>query len=74
MAFRWRADDGPILAVFGSSLPSLTEEKNAVRVVPPLTTLSGSAHGCIRPQQPIMLVKDGFQRNMLFIFPFLMVQ
>ena len=25
MAFRWRADDGPFIAVFGSSIPSSTE-------------------------------------------------
>ena len=24
MAFRWQADDGPLVVVFGSSLPSLT--------------------------------------------------
>ena len=26
MAFRWRADDGPLLVVFGSSLPSSTKK------------------------------------------------
>ena len=28
MAFRWRADDGPFIAVFGSSIPSSTKKKN----------------------------------------------
>ena len=27
MAFRWRADDGPFIAVFGSSIPSSTKKK-----------------------------------------------
>ena len=27
MAFRWRADGGPLLVVLGSSLPSLTKKK-----------------------------------------------
>ena len=40
----WRADGGPCLVVFGSSLPSSTK-KNVARVGPPLTKLSGSAHG-----------------------------
>ena len=34
MAFRWRADDGPPIVVFESSLPSST--KNAVKVGPPM--------------------------------------
>ena len=41
MAFRLRADDGPLIVVLiGSSLPS---KKNLVKVGPPLTKLSGSA-------------------------------
>ena len=43
MAFRWRADDGPLIVVLGSSLPSSTKKK-VVKVGPPLTTFSGSAH------------------------------
>ena len=43
MAFRWRADDGPLTVVFESSLSSST--KNIVKVGPPLAKLSGSAHG-----------------------------
>ena len=43
MAFRWRADDGPFIVVFGSFLPSLTK-KNVVKVGPPLAKRSGSAH------------------------------
>ena len=45
--FRWRANDRPLLVVFGSSLPSSTKKsnkKNVVRIGPPLTKLSGSAH------------------------------
>ena len=51
MAFSWRADDGPIKAVFGSSIPQLTK-KNVIRVGPPLTKLSGSAHAF-----PLILVR-----------------
>ena len=52
MAFRWRAHDGPLIVVLGSFLPSSTKKKkkktnkkNEVKVGPPLTKLSGSAHG-----------------------------
>ena len=51
MASRWWADDGPLLVVFGSSLSphQLKQEKrrrnNVVRIGPPLTKLSESAHG-----------------------------
>ena len=42
MAFRWRADDGPLKGVLGS--PTLINlKKNVVKVGPPLTNLSGSA-------------------------------
>ena len=37
-------DNGPLLVVFGSSLPSSTK-KNNVRVGPSLIKFSGSAHG-----------------------------
>ena len=43
MAFRWRADDGPLKGVFGFSLPS-SKKKNVVKVGPPLTKFTGSAH------------------------------
>ena len=43
MAFHWRADDGPLIVVFGSSLPSSPNKKNQ-SWTPPLTKLSGSAH------------------------------
>ena len=33
MAFRWRANDGPFLVVFGSSLPSLTKKTGKKNVV-----------------------------------------
>ena len=41
MAFRWRADNGSLKVVLGSSLPSATKKtttKNVVQVGPPLTT------------------------------------
>ena len=44
MTFRWWADDGPLLVVFGSYPVSSTKKKNVVRVGLPLTKLSGSAH------------------------------
>ena len=44
LAFRWRADDVPLIEVFGSSLPP-HQKQNLVEVGPPLTKLSGSAHG-----------------------------
>ena len=45
MAFRWRVDDGPLIVVFGSSLPSSTKKpkkknpKNVNVGPPPLTKL-----------------------------------
>ena len=42
MVFRWRADDGPFLTVFGSSIPSSTNEK--LSNLDPSDKLSGSAH------------------------------
>ena len=39
-AIKRRADDGPLIVVFGSSLPSSTKKNG-----PPLTKLSGSAPG-----------------------------
>ena len=39
--FRWRADDGQLQVVFGSSPPSSSKK---VRNGPPLKELSGSAH------------------------------
>ena len=43
MAFCWRADDDPLIVVLGAFLPS-SKKKNVVKVGPPLTKLSGSAH------------------------------
>ena len=43
LAFHWRADEGPLIVVFGSSLPS-SNKKNVVEVGPPLTKLPVSAH------------------------------
>ena len=45
MAFRWRADDGPLIVVVGSSPPpphQLKIKQKHVKVGPPLTKLSGS--------------------------------
>ena len=42
-AFRWWADDGPLIIVFGPSLPSSTK-KNVVKFGPRLTKLIGSMH------------------------------
>ena len=43
MAFRRRADDGPLIVVLGSSLPSSIKKKtkktNVVKIGPPLTKL-----------------------------------
>ena len=44
MAFRWRADDGPLKVGLGSSLPLSTLKTNVVKVGSPLTKHSGSAH------------------------------
>ena len=38
----WWADAGPLMVVFGSSLPSSTMEKNVVKVGPHMAKLSGS--------------------------------
>ena len=43
MAFRWRTDDGPLIVAFVWIL-SPHRDKNVVKVGPPLTKLSGSAH------------------------------
>ena len=43
-AFRWRANDGPLLVLFESSLSSSDQKKNVVRDGPPLVKLTGSAH------------------------------
>ena len=48
MAFHWRADDGPLLVLFGSSFPlskNKQKKKNIVRVGPPLAKISECAHG-----------------------------
>ena len=41
MAFRWRADDGPLLALFSALI---RQKKNVFRNQLPLTKLTGSAH------------------------------
>ena len=43
-SFRWRADGGRLIVVFGSSHPSSTKKKKLVKVGPPLTKFSGSTH------------------------------
>ena len=44
MTFRWRAADGPLIAVFGSFLPHQTKGKTLSKL-DPLWQLSGSTHG-----------------------------
>ena len=45
MAFRWQADDVLVILVFGDSLPLSNNNNNkTVKVGPPLTKHSGSAH------------------------------
>ena len=58
MAFRCWTDDGPLIVVIGSFLPSSTQKnkkqkqkKNVVKVGPPLAKLSGSAHDM--PNSPV---------------------
>ena len=45
MAFRWRADDGPLIMVVGSFLPHQIKKK--YRSWTPLTKVSGSAHAFV---------------------------
>ena len=40
MAFRWRADDDPLLVVFRSSLPSLAEQKTRKKTLSELSWTS----------------------------------
>ena len=42
MALRWRVDDGPLIVVSESYLPSSNKEKR--QSLTPLTKLSGSVH------------------------------
>ena len=45
MAFRWRVSAGPLILVFGSSLPLINlKKKKRQSCGPPLIKLSGSAH------------------------------
>ena len=46
MAFCWRADDGLLLLLFGSSFPSSKKTQKTSELDPPLAKLSGSAHEC----------------------------
>ena len=67
MAFRWRADDGPIIVVFEASHPSSTKYK-VVKVGPPLTKFSGPAHGktCLKrllSKRPKIGVQDQLSLN-----------
>ena len=50
MAFRWQADDGPLIVLFGPTLASSTKNINVVKVGPPLTKLSGSVLGHVAVQ------------------------
>ena len=45
MAFRWMADDGPLIVIFGSSLSSSSKRtQKSAKVGPPLTKRSGYAY------------------------------
>ena len=51
-AFRWRTDDGPLLVVFGSSLPSLARQKTRKKTLSelswtPLTILSNEPRSAV---------------------------
>ena len=53
IAFRRRADDGPLKVGLGSSLPSSTLKTNVVKVGSPLTKHSGSAHESCPSIEPV---------------------
>ena len=61
MTFRWPVDDGPFIAVFGSSIPSSTKNKKGIKLGPPLTKLSGIVH--------VFLVLFEFKLCILMDFP-----
>ena len=48
MTFRWRADVGPHIVVFGSSL--ISQLTKVIKVGPPLTKPSGSAYDMFLPE------------------------
>ena len=56
-SFRWRADDGPFIVAFGSSIPSSTKkkEKKRYQIWTPLTKLSGSAHVLCKAWSSILI-------------------
>ena len=64
MAFRWPADDGLLLMVFGSPTPHLLKKKSC-RGGTPLTRLSGSAHASADMYPLQTIGNDG---NLLRIF------
>ena len=61
MAFRWRANDGPLIVVHGSSPHILKKKKkkNLVLVGPSLTKLSGSAHA-LDKRTLVLIIKNIF--------------
>ena len=67
--FHWRADDGPLIMVFESSLPSST--KKTVKIGPPLTKLSGSAHEKAYDEGTLSIAH--FTGNFLFTWKFFML-
>ena len=60
MAFRWRADDGPIIVVIGSFTASPPQ---VAEVVPPPTKLIGSAHAKLLT---FNIYKDNMNENHCF--------
>ena len=67
MAFCLRADDGLLIVVFGSSLPSSTKKK----VGPSLTKLAEPAHVCADSPEPFLRDTDNvISTNILLAGPF----
>ena len=66
MAFLWRDEGGQLIVVFGSPIPSSrkykTTKKNVVKVGPPMTNLSGSAHIYVPTNQSYLQYRLGIIR------------
>ena len=81
MAFCWLADDGPLIVVVGSSLPSLTKKNikkiKKVKVGPPLIKFSGFACGHVVAQKHfdqthfIVIIGESFSYNSIVKLPIL---
>ena len=69
MAFRWLANVGPFIAVFGSSIPSSTSKK--IKFGPPLTKFSGSAHVLLYAHDTVVLAESKEQLQAALISMYL---